>query len=152
MCPKVVLGLLFRDFIFSLVFEVLGLKFAAAPLVIQIFILFFPIAGWIADAWVSRYKVIVTCLLLFLVAWVATYTVIASVSLEWPLPLGIVAAVTGMLFICLSYSGYRANMLPFMLDQCIGASSDELSSIVYWYYWFRMLAAIVYKLSEPVFF
>ena len=79
---------------------------------------------------------IVTCLFLsFLsfVALVATYTVSASASSEWPLPIDIVAAVIAMLFLCLGYSGYRANMLPFMLDQCIGASSDELSSIVYWY-------------------
>ena len=49
MCSKVVLGLLICDFIFSLVFDVLDnellmrsnvLKFEAAPLVIDFFILF----------------------------------------------------------------------------------------------------------------
>ena len=27
------------------------------------------------------------------------------------------------------------NMLPFTLDQMIGASAEELSAVVQWYYW-----------------
>ena len=26
-------------------------------------------------------------------------------------------------------------MLPFLTDQLIGATADQLSTVVYWYYW-----------------
>ena len=149
------LGLLFCDLIFALTFDVIAnSKVLLAPVSVIIwqrtipkaFLLVSPVAGWIADAWVGRYKVIVTCLFLSLVAWVATYIDFAAGTFEWPNPLTKLALVTGMAFLCSGFAGFTANILPFMLDQHIGASSDELSNIVHWYYWFRMLAICVYKL------
>ena len=43
------------------------------------------------------------------------------------------------------YTCYSAAMLPFITDQIIGATSDELSAVVRWYYWVLML---VYQLSN----
>ena len=34
---------------------------------------------------------------------------------------------------------YSAAMLPFLTDQIIGATSDELSAVVRWFYWARYL-------------
>ena len=34
---------------------------------------------------------------------------------------------------------YSAAMLPFITDQIIGATSDELSAVVRWYYWAETL-------------
>ena len=33
------------------------------------------------------------------------------------------------------FTCYSAAMLPFVTDQVIGATSDELSTVVRWYYW-----------------
>ena len=35
------------------------------------------------------------------------------------------------------YACFSAAMLPFVTDQLIGASSDELSSVVHWFYFFQ---------------
>ena len=35
----------------------------------------------------------------------------------------------------LGVSCYYAAMLPFLTDQLIGATSDELSAVIRWYYW-----------------
>ena len=42
--------------------------------------------------------------------------------------------IVGFGFTC-----YSAAMLPFITDQIIGATSDELSSVVRWYYWAQNL-------------
>ena len=39
-------------------------------------------------------------------------------------------AIIGICFAC-----YIIAMLPFLADQLIGATSDELSAVVHWYYW-----------------
>ena len=36
---------------------------------------------------------------------------------------------------CFGYTCYSAAILPFLTDQIIGATSDELSAVVRWYYW-----------------
>ena len=33
------------------------------------------------------------------------------------------------------FGSLYTNMLPFTLDQMIGASAEELSAVVQWYYW-----------------
>ena len=35
----------------------------------------------------------------------------------------------------LGVSCYSAALLPFLTDQLIGASSDELSTVIHWFYW-----------------
>ena len=42
----------------------------------------------------------------------------------------IALAIASVCFTCVSVA-----MLPFLTDQLIGATSDELSTVVYWYFW-----------------
>ena len=48
--------------------------------------------------------------------------------------LSVAFVIVGFGFTC-----YSAAMLPFITDQIIGATSDELSAVVRWYYWARYL-------------
>ena len=36
---------------------------------------------------------------------------------------------------------YSAAMLPFITDQIVGATSDELSAVIRWYYWAQSLCS-----------
>ena len=38
---------------------------------------------------------------------------------------------------------FLAAMLPFLTDQIIGATSDELSAVVQWYVWAKILGLSV---------
>ena len=93
-----------------------------------------PLFGWIADAWIGRYKVILYSMLVSLLG-----SIILSVEIiisNYP-SLNVIAIV--LLYISdfvnsLGLMAFNANSLPFITDQMIGASGDELSAAVDWYY------------------
>ena len=39
----------------------------------------------------------------------------------------------GYLCVVVGYTGFRANIVQFNIDQLVGASADELSAIIYWH-------------------
>ena len=102
-----------------------------------------PLFGWIADAWIGRYKVILYSMLVSLLG-----SIILSVGIiisNYP-SLNVIAIV--LLYISdfvnsLSHMGFIANTLPYITDQMIGASGDELSAAVDWYYWIYWLSAAI---------
>ena len=102
-----------------------------------------PLFGWIADAWIGRYKVILYSMLVSLLG-----SIILNVGIiisNYP-SLNVIAIV--LLYISdfvnsLGFMAFVANSLPFITDQMIGASGDELSAAVDWYYW-------IYWLSAPI--
>lgn len=94
-----------------------------------------PLFGWIADAWIGRYKVILYSMLVSLLG-----SIILSVEIiisNYP-SLNVIAIV--LLYISdfvntLGLMAFIANTLPFITDQMIGASGAELSAAVDWSYW-----------------
>ena len=107
--------------------------------------LIYPIAGWIADAKVGRYKVIKGSLwimwigsLLLVIEEIIRYT-LQHVQLTHPeddlatLPFIVIIYVINAIGI----AGFQANLIPFGVDQMEGGSSDQYSAFVHWYYWTR---------------
>ena len=94
-----------------------------------------PLFGWIADAWIGRYKVILYSMLVSLLG-----SIILSVEIiisNYP-SLNVIAIV--LLYISdfvnsVGIMAFIANALPYITDQMIGASGDELSAAVDWSYW-----------------
>ena len=93
-----------------------------------------PLIGWLADVKFGRYKMIkfgtlflsVTAILMF----VAQYTEGITHELMQTAAMGIVLSSTTCIFVA---------MLPFLTDQLIGATADELSTVVYWCLWANSL-------------
>ena len=55
--------------------------------------------------------------------------------LDWtPFP-ALVLTITAFTFLTLSAGSFYTQMLPFTLDQMIGASAEHLSAVVQWYCW-----------------
>ena len=94
-----------------------------------------PFFGWLADVKLGRYKVIIYGTLALFVA-----SILASVGLLAGGMFGEVLFFVGNIMDGLCTICFLAAMLPFMTDQLIGATADELSSVVYWYYWFHNLS------------
>lgn len=110
--------------------------------------LLYPIAGYIADVWLGRYKAVHWSLW---VLWCGYALLAFSFSFDnssepsdsfnrYLLPVC-------FLIINIGAAGFQANMIPFGADQIIYTASEQLSSYFYWYYWTRNLAGITYALS-----
>ena len=97
--------------------------------------LFYPIGGLIADVWIGRYRVIVISGYICLLAWLLT---VIGYSLHWYIhnelyiPVSIIILIIACLFVSGS-AGFQSNILPFNIDQMMGASGDELSAVIQWH-------------------
>ena len=94
-----------------------------------------PFIGWLADVKLGRYKVIIYGTL-------ASFAASILFAVE-----PFIGAIFGKVLSCLAHAvdnisstGFTAAMLPFMTDQLIGATADELSAVVYWFYWVGSLS------------
>ena len=100
-----------------------------------IFALNFPVTGWIAESWLGRYRTIILGLLLT-TASVLTVQVAFVMSLfDWtPVP-SFALDLLSLVFGSFGLGSLYTSILPFALDQMIGASAEDLSAIVQWYCW-----------------
>ena len=94
-----------------------------------------PIAGWLADVYLGRYKVIRWSIWIM---WIASVLLVASSILSQ-----LVESyysinnkyITVMLLLIMSvgFGGYQANIVLFGIDQLQDASTDEITSFISWY-------------------
>ena len=111
----------------------------AYSIIIIIWGLTLPIAGWLADVCLTRFEVIRWSILIM---WIASVLVAASSVLS---QISVVEHynyhdsankyVTMLLLIvmCLGSGGYQANAFLFGIDQLQDASTDEITSFISWY-------------------
>ena len=110
--------------------------------------LMYPFIGWFADAWVGRYRVVLAGLILECVALSIGF---AAVSVYWcnvSTTIGLALICTGLVTNMMSYGAFDANVVPYMTDQLIGASGEELSALVHWYLWCYYVGGMVTKSVE----
>ena len=93
----------------------------------------FALVGLIADVWTGRYKMIVTGIFLCFFAWILSGVVFIIITYWSNNLLFYVIFVLGYLCVTIGYTGFQANIVQFNLDQVVGASSDQLSAIIYWH-------------------
>ena len=95
----------------------------------------FPVAGWIADTWIGRYKILRTAMHLLLIS--STVGIPVQMALMYyPLSIILYALNTAIFCITAAAAGcYAGCFIQFATDQMIGASSDQLSFTVHWLLW-----------------
>ena len=90
-----------------------------------------PFIGWLADVKLGRYETIKFASLFSFIANVLVFFAFITESEgAFKIIASIALAIAAVCFTCVSVA-----MLPFLTDQLIGATSDELSTVVYWYFW-----------------
>ena len=113
----------------------LEIKYKAGYALLSIELLY-PILGWLADAKIGRYKAIVCSMVLMSVGCVCL--AVAWTVFYWYVPLCKNQVAFIVLFLCIvwirmSVTLFTTTALPFITDQMIGASSDQLAIAIDWY-------------------
>ena len=106
----------------------------------------YPFAGWLADGKLGRYKVMRYSLW---VMWVGSFLLVLTSIIKYSLTevmelsseKGINFTVPFYILVYFIFAvgtaGYHVNVIPFGIDQMEGASGEEISSFIHWYYWTR---------------
>ena len=93
----------------------------------------FPFFGLLADVWIGRYKAILIGIVLCFLSWiiigieVIVYSLYDSDTVLWSF------YVIAFVFQFCGYSSFTANIIQYNIDQLVGASADELNSVIYWH-------------------
>ena len=103
-----------------------------------------PIAGWLADTRIGRYRVIHYSIWIM---WIATVLATAS-SVMVQFVDGYSNINAKLLTVLLSltaigFGGYQANIIQFGLDQLYDASTTEIKSFIVWYAWSLLSAGFI---------
>ena len=94
-----------------------------------------PVTGWVAESWLGRYRAIVVGLILCLVTILTAQVAFVMLQFDWtPIP-ALMLIILVMLIGTFGFGSFYTIMLPFALDQMIGASAEQLSTAVHWYCW-----------------
>ena len=92
-----------------------------------------PFLGWLADVKFGRYKVlIIGSFAVFFATIFYYFGLFTGVGISTISNVTMSVAISLVIFGVSCFSG---AMLPFLTDQLIGPTSDDLSSVVRWYYW-----------------
>ena len=100
--------------------------------------LLYPILGWLADAKIGCYKAIVCSMVLMsvgCVCLVVAWTVFYWYGLSQDNLVVDIVLFSCMLCARVSVISFGAVALPFITDQLIGASGDQLATAIDWYIW-----------------
>ena len=95
-----------------------------------------PIAGWLADIYFGRYKVIHWSMWIMWISFVLA-TASSVVAQLVDMYNHISRYVTGVLMIIgvIGFGGFQANIIQLGIDQLCDASSTEITSFISWYIW-----------------
>ena len=97
-----------------------------------------PIAGWLADIYFGRYKVIRWSMVTMWVTFVlATANLVIERLVVYSYSVVVKRYVNGVLMIiaAVGFGGFLANITHFGIDQLHDASTDEITSFISWFIW-----------------
>ena len=95
-----------------------------------------PVAGWMGDSFLGRYRAIVVGVFATMLSFLILLCATVMLQFNWtPIPAIATVLYLYMFVIVCSMGNVYANTLPFIIDQMIGASADDISAIVQWSYW-----------------
>ena len=112
----------------------------------------FPLLGLLADVWIGRYKAILIGLVLCFISWIIigigfiVESYLISTELFW-----ICFIFASMLNFC-GYSSFIANIIQYNINQLVGASADELNSVMYWHILSEPLVKFLFYLLQCLFY
>ena len=109
----------------------------------------FPLLGLLADVKTGRYKTIITSVYFSFLSWIiGGLTIIIKIFLPEYDILSLIVFSIAFILELIGVCCFQSNIVQFSLDQVIGASSDELSSIILWHIMCVPLSYIISKIGQ----
>ena len=109
-------------------------------------IIVLPVAGWLGDTWIGRYRVIISGSLLSIVAHWTILIAFIVLQFNWtPIPALVVLCIAMPVSI-IGTGSIMITMLPFIIDQMIGASGEDISAAVQWIVWGYSISTVIKQL------
>ena len=105
-----------------------------------------PIAGWLADIYFGRYKVIHWSMVTMWVTFVlATANLVIEQLVVYSYSVVVKRYVNGVLMIiaAVGFSGFLVNVTHFGIDQLHDASTDEITSFISWFIWCALCSQFI---------
>ena len=115
--------------------------FTQGAIVTAIFILCCPFAGWLADVYFGRYKVMQAGLWLM---WVGSIAGVLAQIVEFEDPqidniMEYTALTLSAVLTTLGLTAFLVNAIAFGTDQMPDASSEEISAFIHWFVWAKFV-------------
>ena len=92
-------------------------------------------AGWLADVYFGRYKVMKVSIWVMWLGSVGGTLLLVIYSLSSVDALKYVSIVVAYACVTIGGRGFMVNAVPFGTDQMLGASSEEISAFIHWFAW-----------------
>ena len=103
-----------------------------------------PIAGWLADAHIGRYKMIRCSVWIMWIATVlATLSSVVAQLFEGYFSIDTKMQALLLVFMAIGLGGYQANIIQFGMDQLHDSSTTEITAFIIWYVWTSISSGIV---------
>ncbi len=146
----------------NVVFQLAGVYIVVVYVVNSIFLCFYPLAGYLADNVVGKYKMIIRSLKLQLIALlvsIVTTAILMALYLTGKIPGSIdeiagsigIAGFIGLIVVSLlfyfvmniSFIGFNANVIQFGMEQLHDSPVHHQSLFIYWYVWVYYLVQLI---------
>ena len=107
--------------------------------------IFYPVGGFLADVFFGRYRVIHISLWLYWVAFalLAIGCTVRVATHHFVIFHDYFAPIISYVCIVIASGSFQSTIIPFGADQLEAASSNELSSYFYWYYFAIQIGSVI---------
>uniref|UniRef100_A0A1X7UPK3 Major facilitator superfamily (MFS) profile domain-containing protein n=1 Tax=Amphimedon queenslandica TaxID=400682 RepID=A0A1X7UPK3_AMPQE len=114
---------------------------------------FFPLFGLLADVWIGRYKAILIGIVLCFISWIiiGISFIVESYFAHSEAVIWTFSSLVYITGFC-GFSSFTANIIQYNIDQLVGASADELNSVIYWHILSEPLVLFLFYLLECLFY
>ena len=114
----------------------------------------FPFPGLLADVWIGRYKAILIGIVLCFISWIIIgigfivdiYMYIVSQTVLYSIYTFV------FIFLFSGFCSFTANIIQYNIDQLVGASADELNSVIYLHILSQPLVHFLFYLLQCLFY
>ena len=93
-----------------------------------------PVTGWIGDSLLGRYRAITVGSFLLAVAYLVILISFVMLQLDWTIPAFVIMCIS-LPAAAVGGGTFFISSLPFIIDQMIGASADDIIAAIQWYCW-----------------
>ena len=102
--------------------------------IVYVYAVLLPVSGWISDSLLGRYRAIVAGSFLIVITCLAMIISFVMLQFDWTLP-ALVLMCISVSVTAFSAGTFFVSTVPFIIDQLIGASADDIIAAIQWYCW-----------------